>query len=116
VTSSEGCIKKDTLYVKVDAPPTPSAAPSQVPTAFSPNGDGQNDIFRANLPDIPKFDFLCVWTRWGQEVFRTQSLSSGWDGRFRGSPMPAGAYVWMIQGTDYAGRLVNRKGTVTIVR
>jgi gliding motility-associated-like protein len=111
VTSSEGCIEKDTLYVKVYAGPE-----FYVPTAFSPNNDGRNDVFRAISPGVPQLDFFCVWNRWGQEVFRTQSLSAAWDGNFKGMPMPAGTYVWMIQGTDYTGRLFNRRGTVTIVR
>ncbi|PWV54217.1 PKD domain-containing protein [Chitinophaga sp. S165] len=111
VTSSEGCIEKDTLYVKVYAGPE-----FYVPTAFSPNNDGRNDVFRAISPGVPQLDFFCVWNRWGQEVFRTQSLSGTWDGTFKGTPMPAGTYVWMIQGTDYTGRLFSRRGTVTIVR
>lgn len=111
VTSSEGCIEKDTLYVKVYAGPE-----FYVPTAFSPNNDGRNDVFRAISPGVPQLDFFCVWNRWGQEVFRAQSLSATWDGTFKGNPMPPGTYVWMIQGTDYTGRLFNRRGTVTIVR
>lgn len=111
VTSSEGCIEIDTVYVKVYAGPE-----FYVPTAFSPNNDGRNDVFRAISPGVPQLDFFCVWNRWGQEVFRTQSLSATWDGNFKGNPMPAGTYVWMIQGTDYTGRLFNRRGTVTIVR
>ncbi len=111
VTSSEGCIEKDTLYVKVYAGPE-----FYVPTAFSPNNDGRNDVFRAISPGVPQLDFFCVWNRWGQEVFRTQSLSGTWDGNFKGTPMPAGTYIWMIQGTDYTGRLFSRRGTVTIVR
>lgn len=111
VTSSEGCLEKDTLYVKVYAGPE-----FYVPTAFSPNNDGRNDVFRAISPGVPQLDFFRVWNRWGQEVFRTQSLSGAWDGNFKGTPMPAGTYVWMIQGTDYTGRLFNRRGTVTIVR
>jgi gliding motility-associated-like protein len=111
VTSPEGCVAIDTLNVKVYAGPE-----FYLPTAFSPNNDGRNDVFRAISPGISQLDFLCVWNRWGQEVFRTQSLAASWDGNFKGNPLPAGTYVWMIQGTDYKGRLFNRRGTVTIVR
>ncbi|PSL22580.1 lectin-like domain-containing protein [Chitinophaga ginsengisoli] len=111
VTSSEGCVEIDTLNVKVYAGPD-----FYVPTAFSPNNDGRNDVFRAISPGVSQLDFFCVWSRWGQEVFRTQSLFATWDGNFKGTPLPAGTYVWMIQGTDYKGRLFSRRGTVTIVR
>ncbi|QHS61364.1 lectin-like domain-containing protein [Chitinophaga agri] len=111
VTSPQGCIALDTINVKVYAGPE-----FYVPSAFSPNNDGLNDVFRAISPGVPELDFFCVWNRWGQEVFRTQSLSTGWDGSYKGQQMPAGTYVWMIQGTDYTGRMFNRKGTVTIVR
>jgi gliding motility-associated-like protein len=111
VSSPEGCIDKDTLHVKVYKGPE-----FYVPTAFSPNNDGRNDVFHAISPGVPQLDFFCVWSRWGQEVFRTQSLTGGWDGTFKGTPAEAGTYVWMIQGKDYLGRTFNRKGTVTLVR
>ncbi|ACU57906.1 lectin-like domain-containing protein [Chitinophaga pinensis] len=111
VTSPQGCIDMDTIHIKVYAGPD-----FYVPTAFSPNNDGQNDIFRAISPGVATLDFFCVWNRWGQEVFRTQSLLTGWDGSYKGQQMPAGTYVWMIQGTDYRGNVFNRRGTVTIVR
>jgi gliding motility-associated-like protein len=111
VSSAEGCIEKDTLNVKVYSGPE-----FYVPNAFSPNNDGRNDVFSAISPGVSALDFLCVWNRWGQELFRTQSLSAVWDGTYKGQPLPAGTYVWMIQGTDYKGRIFNRKGTVTIIR
>jgi len=111
VNSPQGCEDTDTLHIKVYAGPE-----FYVPTAFSPNNDGLNDLFRAISPGVPELDFFCVWNRWGQEVFRTQSLSGTWDGTYKGQPMPAGTYVWMIQGTDYTGRKFSRRGVVTIVR
>lgn len=111
VTSAGGCIDKDTLNIKVYKGPE-----FYVPTGFSPNNDGRNDVFRAISPGVPQLDFFAVWSRWGKEVFRTQSLSTGWDGRFKGIPSEAGTYVWMIQGKDYLGRTFSRKGTVTLVR
>jgi gliding motility-associated-like protein len=111
VTSVDGCIDKDTLNVKVYRGPE-----FYVPTGFSPNNDGRNDVFHAISPGVPELDFLVVWNRWGKEVFRTQSLSDGWDGTFKGTPSDAGTYVWMIQGKDYLGRTFSRKGTVTLVR
>ena len=111
VISPQGCRMKDTLNVKAYTGPE-----FYVPTAFSPNHDGQNDLFRAIAAGVPQLDFFCVWDRWGHEMWRTASLSGSWDGTFKGQEAPVGTYVWMIQGTDYTGRKFNRKGTVTIVR
>ncbi len=111
VTSSEGCREEDQLLVKVYAGPE-----FYVPTGFTPNHDGVNDYFRVIAPGVPKMDFLRVWDRWGRLVFETSTLSATWDGTLKGDPAPAGTYVWMVQGTDYSGRLFNRKGTVTLIR
>lgn len=111
VVSPEGCQAFDTIYVKVYAGPE-----FYVPTGFTPNGDGRNDVFRAISPGVPAIDFFVVWDRWGQEVFRTRALSGSWDGTYNGQPMPPGTYVWMIQGTDYTGRTFSRKGTITLIR
>jgi gliding motility-associated-like protein len=110
-TSASGCIDYDTINIKVYAGPE-----FYVPTGFTPNNDGRNDIFRAISPGVPELDFFCVWTRWGEEVFRTTSLKTGWDGTVRGLPAAPGTYVWMIQGKDYTGKTFSRKGTVTLIR
>lgn len=111
VTSPEGCVQVDSLAVKAYTGPE-----FYVPSAFSPNHDGQNDLFRAIAPGVPQLDFLCVWDRWGKEVFRTSELTGAWDGTFKGQDSPVGTYVYMIQGTDYTGHKFSRKGTVTLIR
>ncbi|WP_282456869.1 PKD domain-containing protein [Chitinophaga sedimenti] len=110
-TSGEGCVDMDTINIKVYRGPE-----FWVPTGFTPNNDGLNDVFRAIAPGIPKIDYFRVWDRWGGEVFYTNQLSVGWDGRLNGRPMPMGTYVWAISGKDYMGRDVLRKGTVTLIR
>lgn len=111
VTSPEGCVQVDSLFVKAYTGPE-----FYVPSAFSPNHDGQNDLFRAIAAGVPQLDFLCVWDRWGKEIFRTSSLAGAWDGTFKGQDSPVGTYVYQIQGTDYTGHKFSRKGTVTLVR
>lgn len=111
VTSPEGCVQVDSLFVKAYTGPE-----FYVPSAFSPNHDGQNDLFRAIAAGVPQLDFLCVWDRWGREIFRTSSLTGAWDGTFKGQDSPVGTYVYQIQGTDYTGHKFSRKGTVTLVR
>ncbi|RPD41815.1 PKD domain-containing protein [Chitinophaga barathri] len=111
VTSPEGCREEDQLFVKVYTGPE-----FYVPTGFTPNHDGVNDYFKVIAPGVPKLDFFKVWDRWGHLVFETSALSAPWDGTIKGDPAAAGTYVWMVQGTDYNGRLFSRRGTVTLIR
>lgn len=111
VTSPEGCVEVDSLFVKAYTGPE-----FYVPSAFSPNHDGKNDLLRAIAAGVPQLDYLCVWDRWGKEIFRTSSLTGAWDGTFKGQDSPVGTYVYQIAGTDYTGHKFSRKGTVTLVR
>ncbi|TWF40573.1 gliding motility-associated-like protein [Chitinophaga polysaccharea] len=111
LVSPEGCRDEDQINVKVYEGPE-----FYVPNAFTPNNDGRNDVFRVIAAGIPQLDFFIVWDRWGQEVFRSNSLPGGWDGTCQGHLAPAGTYVWMVQGVDYTGRRFSRKGTVTLIR
>ena len=111
LTSPEGCRDEDTINVKVYEGPE-----FYVPNAFTPNNDGRNDVFHVIAAGVPKLDFLCIWNRWGQEIYRSADLPGGWDGSWQGTPAPSGTYVWMVQGVDYTGRRFSRKGTVTLIR
>lgn len=111
VMSPEGCMQKDSLLVRVYKGPE-----FYVPTAFSPNGDGTNDFFRAIAAGIPQLDYFRVWNRWGQELFYTTSLTQSWDGTYRGVPQPIDTYIWVISGKDYTGRQHVQKGTLTLIR
>jgi gliding motility-associated-like protein len=72
-----------------------------IPTLFSPNNDGSNDVFRVRTNDVADIRFS-VYTADGQEVFRTTDISQateqGWDGRYHGREMPTGTYTWTLQG------------------
>jgi hypothetical protein len=52
----------------------------------------------------------------GQQVFTTTNASVGWDGSFKGQQQPPGTYIWMVGGVDYSGRVVEKKGTVILIR
>ena len=88
-----------------------------MPNAFSPNGDGKNDIFRIPPSTPQRIISFAVFNRWGQLVFRTTNSSSGWDGTLKGKPQPADTYVWMI---EYEDLLNNQrslaKGTIILIR
>jgi gliding motility-associated-like protein len=87
-----------------------------VPTGFTPNGDGRNDLFRPVTAGMAKFEYFRVYNRWGQEVFATKRDGEGWDGKIRGKEQSSGTYVWLVKGVDYLGKPFFAKGTVTLIR
>jgi len=90
--------------------------PVYVPSVFTPNGDGRNDIFRiADIKHQKLLDFS-VYSRWGALVFRTANVSEGWDGTINGQKVPPGVFVYLIHYTDLTGEYKYLKGTVVLVR
>lgn len=87
-----------------------------VPTAFTPNGDGQNDVFRARVHDDVHDYRLDVFTRWGQMVFSTNNPEAFWDGGFKGSQLPAATYIWILLYTDSKQQARKQTGTVMLIR
>jgi gliding motility-associated-like protein len=102
------CVSKSVIaYVKVV-----DKTDVYVPTAFSPNGDGQNDLFRPKYVNIASIDYFKVYNRWGAETFSSNSLSAAWDG----FGMPAGTYVYIISGKDLLGKAFVKQGSVLLIR
>lgn len=112
LTNGRGCIGRDTIRVNVFGKNV-----LLVPTAFSPNRDGTNDLFRIvrhlNIREIKRFE---VYNRWGQLVWRTTDINKGWDGTFKGQSAPAGVYVWQIEAVNYENEQILRSGNVTLIR
>jgi gliding motility-associated-like protein len=87
-----------------------------MPTAFSPNGDGKNDVFKAKLQDdITEFR-LAVYGRWGQLIFETTDPETGWDGKQKGLNLAPGTYVWVVTYTDSKKQPTQQQGTLTLFR
>lgn len=87
-----------------------------VPTGFTPDNDGKNDLFKPVPVGISRYHYFRVYDRWGKLVFSTTQLNRGWDGTIDGVKLPAGVFVWMIEGVTKENRLITRKGTVTLIR
>jgi gliding motility-associated-like protein len=87
-----------------------------VPTAFTPNGDGLNDVIRPIAVGIKKINSFNIYNRWGQLVFSTTVNGLGWDGRIAGKPQGSAVFVWTVSAVDYLDRKYNAKGTVTLIR
>ncbi|HEX4375268.1 MAG TPA: gliding motility-associated C-terminal domain-containing protein [Puia sp.] len=86
-----------------------------VPNAFTP-GKGINNIFRPIAIGISSLKYFRVYNRWGQLVYETERTEQGWDGTVGGRPQDSGTFVWMVQGIDYTGRTITRKGTMVLIR
>lgn len=67
------------------------------PNAFTPNGDGANDVFRPVYPCEVLFSNLKVFSRWGELVFETKDPLGGWDGKIDGQDAPSDVYVWWVE-------------------
>lgn len=87
-----------------------------VPTAFSPNGDRNNDVFRFIAAGMQNIEYFNVYNRWGQMVYSSSTGITGWDGTVGGKAQAAGIYVWSVKAVDYTGAVYTQKGTVTLVR
>jgi gliding motility-associated-like protein len=107
-----GCVNYDTVRVNVV-----KNTLLLLPTAFSPNGDGINDIFRIvkflNLKTLVSFN---IYNRWGELVFSTDDVNEGWDGTFRSRPQPTSSFVWVVKGLDFDDQEFIQKGNVTLIR
>lgn len=111
VRDQNGCYSKDSMTVYVEL----KCFDPFVPSAFSPNGDGQNDILYVRSNCLQKFVFQ-VFDRWGEKVFETTTLDYGWDGTFRGLPVNAGVFVWTLEGFLFNGKETRQHGSTTVIR
>ena len=112
VFNDAGC--HDSAYVTVKV--FNSGPTVFVPNAFTPNGDGKNDVLRPIAVGIKEIDYFRIYNRWGQEVYTTQVNGRGWDGTINGTPQPTGSYVWMVKATDYKGLPYFSKGTIVLIK
>ncbi len=111
VMNKWGCV--DTGYVKVYVD---LGTDQFVPSAFTPNGDGRNDIFRIIKLNYQKLVDFRVFTRWGECVFQTSNPEMGWDGTFKGANMDLGTYLYEIIVALPDGTNKTYKGNVTLIR
>ena len=87
---------------------------SYIPTAFSPNGDGLNDTFGPVGEGINEFK-ITVYDRWGEVIFTSHDISTKWDGRHKGSPVPFGSYNYELVASGKEIGQVQKAGSVTLI-
>ncbi len=108
---TNGCRGNDTADVRIDYRQT-----LFVPTAFTPNGDGNNDLFGVVNMSVQKIIEFRVFNRWGQEIFSTTDSRQGWDGTWKGVPQQTGSYNYIIRVSYPDGITDTFKGSVTLIR
>jgi len=111
VSDDIGCSDGDDVFIQVYDGPN-----YYFPNAFTPNGDGLNDIFTPIPVGIRSTDYFRIFDRYGTLMYETKQYMQGWDGALKGKPAASGTYVWVIKGIDKNGSVVEMKGTVILVR
>lgn len=111
VTTPDGCVATSSIQVIVEIP----CGDVFLPTIFSPNKDGLNDAYCVLGSCLEAIEFT-IYNRWGEEVFRSNSQSSCWDGKFRGKDAPQGVYAYKFSSTESNGKVNILTGNITLVR
>jgi gliding motility-associated-like protein len=110
-TDTAGCYGEASILVKVFK----TLPDIFVPNAFTP-GSSINNIFRPIPVGISSLQYFRIYNRWGQLVYSTTRMGEGWDGNLSGKPQETGSFVWVVQGTTYTGKVITKKGTMTLIR
>jgi gliding motility-associated-like protein len=112
--TSNGCMAELKITINVSGPYCVEPY-IFVPTAFTPNGDGVNDVLYVRGRGIDRMTFI-IYNRWGQKMFETSDPKVGWDGTFRGKKLPADVYGFYLLANCIDGTTYRKQGNVTLIR
>jgi gliding motility-associated-like protein len=111
-TDATGCMGTDSINITVYM----LDPDMYVPTAFTPNGDGNNDVIRPILIGMKQLNYFTVYNRFGQLMFHTTEIDKGWNGIYAGKPQDPATFVWIAEGVTYKGQVKKQKGYVVLIR
>jgi gliding motility-associated-like protein len=111
ITDEHTCVTIDSIQMSILRKPG-----YYLPTAFTPNGDGLNDIARPYLVNMKSLKSFSVFNRWGNLVFFSTREGEGWDGKFKGVEQDSGVYAWILEFTNSENKHITEKGHITIIR
>ena len=111
-TDAYGCQKIFRTNVTVQ---NCSNCDAYIPSAFTPNGDGINDLFKLKLNCLLSEFHFRIFNRWGKEIFESRDVNKGWDGTFSGIKLPPGAYVYFIDYKTSTGVAKTAKGMIVLI-
>lgn len=109
--TADDCIATDNIRIRVFLGPE-----IYVPTIFTPNNDGLNDIFIPTYAGIKELKYFSVYNRFGELVYSTTNQANGWNGMYKGLLQNNGAFVWHVSGLDFNGKTITKKGTVILAK
>ncbi len=109
--NSFGCLDTSCINIVIDK----ECGETFVPSGFSPNSDGNNDVLYVRSKCLKNLNFV-IYNRWGEKVFETTNPDAGWDGSFRGKYMDTGVFVYYLTAEYYNGVQINQKGNITLIR
>jgi gliding motility-associated-like protein len=113
VTDADGCVVVRTVTIVLL---TSCEEPFIfIPTGFTPNGDGKNDLFQVIGNNIEEV-YLAVYNRWGEKIFETTNPAGGWDGTYKGKILPPDAFGFYVRVRCIGGQEFFKKGNVTLLR
>ena len=111
VTDVNGCQNEACTFVDVEI----VCGDVFVPSAFSPNADGENDNLCVYSDCMKQMTFT-IYNRWGEKVYETQSMNICWDGTWKGKPLNSAVFVYVLNGYLINGQPVDQKGNISLVR
>jgi gliding motility-associated-like protein len=117
ITRDNGCITVDTVLVKI-IPDRGAIVRSDifVPKAWTPNNDGHNDKLFPLTVNIRELKYFRIFNRWGQLVFETNVIGSGWNGIFKGQPAVMDVYTWTVEAIGVDGKHYKKAGNSVLIR
>jgi len=111
---TNGCFANDTVIVRVFRTPC-STGGVFLPNAFTPNGDGKNDVLYVRGISITDV-LLAIYDRWGQLMFETKDIKKGWDGTYGGKLLDSGVFGYYLKAFCEGGEVVVKEGNITLLR
>ena len=113
--TTNNCIVVDTVLVRVQQPNS-IVSDIFVPKAWTPNNDGHNDILKPLPENIQEIKSFRIFNRWGQLVFETKTVGSGWDGIYKGQPQVMDVYTWTLDALGLDGMQFRKSGNSVLIR
>jgi gliding motility-associated-like protein len=108
ITTASGCVITDQVSLKVKSV-------IFVPTGFTPNKNGVNDLLRPK-GELKSLESFKVFNRWGQMMFQTKEMGAGWDGKYKGTDQPSDTYTWILTGVGNDGQPIKITGKTFLIR
>lgn len=110
VTYNNNCLATASIQVTVE-----NNLPVFIPNTFTPNGDGNNDVFQIYGQGIKVID-LKIFNRWGEKVYESSNQYAGWDGSFKGEIQNPSVFAYTVRITFLDNKQIDRVGSITLVR